>query len=233
MRIIGVIGAMEEEVSMLIGQMKNKETKVMAGMQFNKGKLWDIDAVIVKSGIGKVNMAICTQILVDVYNVTAVINTGVAGGLYEKLNVGDIVISSDVVQHDMDATGFGYKPGQIPRMDVFSFPADKDLVKLAVDSCNLVNTDIQCFTGRVATGDQFISSNEKKQWIIDNFDAYCAEMEGGAMAQTAFLNNIPFVVIRAISDKADNSATVTYEEFEQQAIVHTMKLLAAMFLKMA
>ena len=233
MRIIGVIGAMEEEVSMLIGQMKNKETKVMAGMEFNRGKLWDIDAVIVKSGIGKVNMAICTQILVDVYKVTAVINTGVAGGLYEKLNVGDIVISTDVVQHDMDATGFGYKPGQIPRMDVFSFPADKELAKLAVESCRLVNTDIQYFTGRVATGDQFISSNEKKQWIIDNFDAYCAEMEGGAMAQTAFLNNIPFVVIRAISDKADNSATVTYEEFEQQAIVHTMKLLAAMFLKMA
>lgn len=233
MRIIGVIGAMEEEVSMLIGQMKNKETKVMAGMEFNRGKLWDIDAVIVKSGIGKVNMAICTQILVDVYKVTAVINTGVAGGLYEKLNVGDIVISSDVVQHDMDATGFGYKPGQIPRMDVYSFPADQALMKLAEESCKLVNTDIQCFTGRVATGDQFISSNEKKQWIIDNFDAYCAEMEGGAMAQTAYLNKVPFVVIRAISDKADNSATVTYEEFEQQAIVHTMKLLAAMFLKMA
>ena len=233
MRIIGVIGAMEEEVSMLIGQMKNKETKVMAGMEFNRGKLWDIDAVIVKSGIGKVNMAICTQILVDVYKVTAVINTGVAGGLYEKLNVGDIVISSDVVQHDMDATGFGYKPGQIPRMDVYSFPADQALMKLAEESCKLVNTDIQCFTGRVATGDQFISSNEKKQWIIDNFDAYCAEMEGGAMAQTAYLNKDPFVVIRAISDKADNSATVTYEEFEQQAIVHTMKLLAAMFLKMA
>ena len=233
MRIIGVIGAMEEEVSMLIGQMKNKETKVMAGMEFNRGKLWDIDAVIVKSGIGKVNMAICTQILVDVYKVTAVINTGVAGGLYKKLNVGDIVISSDVVQHDMDATGFGYKPGQIPRMDVYSFPADQALMKLAEESCKLVNTDIQCFTGRVATGDQFISSNEKKQWIIDNFDAYCAEMEGGAMAQTAYLNKVPFVVIRAISDKADNSATVTYEEFEQQAIVHTMKLLAAMFLKMA
>lgn len=233
MRIIGVIGAMEEEVSMLIGQMKNKETKTMAGMEFHRGQLWDIDAVVVKSGIGKVNMAICTQILVNVYNVTAVINTGVAGGLYDKLNVGDIVISSDVVQHDMDATGFGYKPGQIPRMDVFSFPADEELVALAKQSCKIVNPDIQCFVGRVATGDQFISSNEKKQWIIDNFDAYCAEMEGGAMAQTAYLNNVPFVVIRAISDKADNSATVTYEEFEQQAIVHTMKLLAAMFLKMA
>ena len=233
MRIIGVIGAMEEEVSMLIGQMKNKETKTMAGMEFHRGQLWDIDAVVVKSGIGKVNMAICTQILVNVYNVTAVINTGVAGGLYDKLNVGDIVISSDVVQHDRDATGFGYKPGQIPRMDVFSFPADEELAALAKQSCKIVNPDIQCFVGRVATGDQFISSNEKKQWIIDNFDAYCAEMEGGAMAQTAYLNNVPFVVIRAISDKADNSATVTYEEFEQQAIVHTMKLLAAMFLKMA
>lgn len=233
MKIIGVIGAMEEEVSMLIGLLKDKETKKMADMEFHKGKLWDIDAVVVKSGIGKVNMAICTQILVDVYHVTAVINTGVAGGLYKDLKVGDIVISSDVVQHDMDATGFGYKPGQIPRMDVFSFQADKELVALAKESCKIVNSDIQCFVGRVATGDQFISSAEKKQWLIDQFDAYCAEMEGGAMAQTAHLNHVPFVVIRAISDNADNSATVTYEEFEQQAIVHTMKLLAAMFLKMA
>ena len=165
--------------------------------------------------------------------VDAVINTGVAGGLYEKLNVGDIVISSDVVQHDVDATGFGYKLGEIPRMETSEFCADKELIKLAKESCELVNPEIQCFVGRVATGDQFISSNEKKQWIIDNFGAYCAEMEGGAMAQTAFLNKVPFVVIRAISDKADNSATVTYEEFEQQAIVHTMKLLTAMFLKMA
>ena len=118
-------------------------------------------------------------------------------------------------------------------METSEFCADKELIKLAKESCELVNPEIQCFVGRVATGDQFISSNEKKQWIIDNFDAYCAEMEGGAMAQTAFLNKVPFVVIRAISDKADNSATVTYEEFEQQAIVHTMKLLTAMFLKMA
>lgn len=233
MKKIGVIGAMEEEVSLLIGQMKSKKTKVMAGMEFNHGKLWDKEAVVVKSGIGKVNMAICTQILVNCYGVDAVINTGVAGGLYEKLNVGDIVISSDVVQHDVDASGFGYKLGEIPRMETSEFTADKALIKLAKESCELVNPEIQCFVGRVATGDQFISSNEKKQWIIDNFDAYCAEMEGGAMAQTAFLNKVPFVVIRAISDKADNSATVTYEEFEQQAIVHTMKLLAAMFLKMA
>ena len=233
MKIIGVIGAMEEEVSLLIGQMKNKETKVMAGMEFHRGKLWQNEAVVVKSGIGKVNMAVCTQILIDVYKVSLVINTGVAGGLYEKLNVGDIVISSDAVLHDMDCTQFGYKMGQIPRMDVYAFPADKGLIKLAKESCELVNPEIQCFVGRVATGDQFIASNEKKQWIIENFDAYCAEMEGAAMAQTAFLNKVPFVIIRAISDKADNSANITYAEFERQAIVHTMKLLAAMFLKMA
>ena len=231
--MLGIIGAMDEEVSKLKEIMEDVEIKQKASMDFYKGKMCGKDVVVVRSGIGKVNAGICTQILVDEYGVDAVINTGIAGSLNAAIDIGDIVLSTDALQHDMDATGFGYKPGQIPRMDVFSFPADKALAKLAVESCKLVNTDIQCFTGRVATGDQFISSNEKKQWIIDNFGAYCAEMEGGAMAQTAFLNKIPFVVIRAISDKADNSATVTYEEFEQQAIVHTMKLLAAMFLKMA
>lgn len=231
MKVIGVIGAMEEEVSMLIGQMKNKETKIIAGMNFNRGRLWDQEAVVVQSGIGKVNMAICTQILVDIYQVTAVINTGVAGGLYKDINIGDMVISTDALQHDMDATGFGYEPGQIPRMDVSVFPADEKLVTMAVKACELVNPEIQCFRGRVATGDQFISSNEKKNEIVEHFGAYCAEMEGAAMAQVAHLNHIPFVIIRAISDKADNSATMNYAEFEEQAIVHTMKLLAAMFLK--
>lgn len=232
MKKIGVIGAMEEEVALLIGQMKNRQTKTMAGMEFHSGKLWEKDAVVVKSGIGKVNMGICTQILVSCYGVDAVINTGIAGGLYKDLKVGDVVISSDVVQHDMDCTGFGYQLGEIPRMGTTFFEADKELIQLAKESCEIVNPEIQCLVGRVATGDQFISNNEKKQWIIDNFDAYCAEMEGGAMAQTAYLNQVPFVVIRAISDNADNSATITYEEFEQQAIIHTMKLLTAMFLKM-
>lgn len=232
MKIIGVIGAMEEEVSMLIGQMKNKETKVIAGMTFHRGRLWDQEAVVVKSGIGKVNMAICTQILIDEYKVTAVLNTGVAGGLYDKINIGDIVISTDALQHDVDATGFGYAKGVIPQMDVSVFPADKKLSDMAVKACELVNPEIQCLKGRVVTGDQFISSNEKKKELVEQFGGYCAEMEGAAMAQTAYRNRVPFVIIRAISDKADNSATMNYEEFEQQAIVHTMKLLAAMFLQM-
>ena len=217
---IGVIGAMEEEVASLINQMEDAESKTMAGMTFNKGKLWNQDAVVVQSGIGKVNMAICTQILVNIYGVDMLINTGVAGGLYKDINVGDIVISSDALQHDFDVTGLGYKKSVIPGMETSVFTADTELVEMAKEACEIVNPEIQCFVGRVVTGDQFISDNGTK-------------MEGASMAQVATLNKIPFVIIRAISDKADNSAPVAYETFEEQAIVHTVKLLAAMFLKMS
>lgn len=229
---IGVIGAMEEEVSSLIAQMENAESKTLAGMTFHRGTLWNQEAVVVRSGIGKVNMAVCTQILADVYEVDMVINTGVAGGLYKDINVGDIVISSDAVQHDFDVTGLGHKRGEIPRMETSVFQADTELVEMAKEACEIVNPEIQCFVGRVVTGDQFISSNAKKAELIKEFGGYCAEMEGAAMAHVAALNQIPFVIIRAISDKADDSAPVAYDTFEEQAIIHTVKLLAALFLKM-
>ena len=229
---VGVIGAMEEEVASLIQQMENIESKEIASMTFYKGTLWKQNAVVVQSGIGKVNMAACTQILASVYEVDMVINTGVAGGLYKDINVGDIVISSDALQHDMDVTGLGYKKGVIPGLESSVFQADPELVEMAKESCELVNPEIQCFVGRVVTGDQFISDNEVRRGLVEEFDGYCAEMEGAAMAQVAVLNHIPFVIIRAISDKADDSASVSYQTFEEQAIVHTVKLLAAMFLKM-
>ncbi len=232
MRKYGIIGAMEEEVEMLKSEMKNVKTTVLAGMVFCEGILWKHPMVVVRSGIGKVNMAICTQILVDVFKVEALINTGVAGGLYSELSIGDIVLSSEAMQHDMDATGFGYKKGEIPRMDTYIFRADEGLIKAAKEACETVNSDIHCFVGRVISGDQFIQSSAKKEQLIRDFGGYCAEMEGAAMAQVAFLNHIPFLVIRAISDKADDSAQMSYEQFEKQAIIHTMKLLAAMFLKM-
>lgn len=232
MKKYGIIGAMEEEVQLLKGEMKNVKETVLAGMSFCEGKLWNHPMVVVRSGIGKVNMAICTQILIDVFQVEAVINTGVAGGLYSELSIGDIVLSSEAMQHDMDATGFGYKKGEIPRMEQSVFAADKNLIQLAKQACETVNTDIHCFVGRVVSGDQFIQSSAKKEELIQDFGGYCAEMEGAAMAQTAFLNHIPFLIIRAISDKADDSAQMSYEQFEEQAIIHTMKLLAAMFLKM-
>lgn len=229
---IGIIGAMDAEVAALIQQMKNKEEKVLAGLTFYHGELWGQDAVVVKSGIGKVNMAMCTQLLIDAYEVDMLINTGVAGGLYKEINVGDIVISDVAIQHDMDATGFGYPKSVIPQMESSVFAADQEMIEMAKKACEIVNPEISCFVGKIVTGDQFISDKKVKEALIKDFNGYCAEMEGAAMAQVATLNKKPFVIIRAISDKADESAEVTYEEFLAEAIIHSVKLLAAMFLMM-
>ena len=156
------------------------------------------------------------------------INTGIAGSLKNEINIGDIVLSSDAVQHDMDATGFGDPHGQIPRMDTFSFKASEKLIELAKECCERVNPDIQVFVGRVLSGDQFISDKEKKQWLVDTFGGYCTEMEGAAIAQAAYLNKVPYLVIRAISDKADGSAGMDYAAFEAKAIEHSVKLLMEM-----
>ena len=223
--MIGIIGAMEEEVSQFIDAMEEKETMMRAGMAFYTGQLRGKQVVVVQSGIGKVNMAVCTQILADCFEVTHLINTGVAGGLYKEIEIGDIVISSDAVQHDVDATVFGYNKGEIPRMENSYFQADKELIAVAKAACEEVNPDIHCYVGRVVSGDQFISDNEAKHFLIRQFDGYCAEMEGAAMAQAAYLNKIPFVVLRAISDKADQEAAGNYEEFEKAAIKHIVRLI--------
>lgn len=231
MDYIGIIGAMPEEVSQLIEQMQDAEKTTIAAMDFYDGTLWGKRAVVVKSGIGKVNMAACTQILSSIYKVDALINTGVAGGLYAPINIGDIVLSKDTLQHDMDATGFGYDLGVIPQMEESVFYGDPELIRMAKEACEEENPEISVYVGRVVSGDQFISSDEKKQFLVEQFDGYCAEMEGAAMAQIAYLNKIPFVIIRAISDKADHSASMNYKDFEDQAIVHTIRLLKAMFAK--
>lgn len=225
---IGIIGAMDEEVSILREKMEIEDIFKKATMEFYKGKLEGKHVVIVKSGIGKVNAAICTQILLDKYNVEAVINTGVAGSLKSEINIGDIVLSKDALYHDMDATGFGYKVGVIPRMEKSVFEADKFLIELANKVCKEKNPEINTYIGRIVSGDQFISDYDKKEWIFNTFNGYCTEMEGAAIAQTAYLNNIPFLIIRAISDKADNSAEMDYSEFEAKAIQHTVNLLIGM-----
>lgn len=228
MNIIGIIGAMDEEVSRLKEKMQLNKIEHKAGMEFFEGDLAGKDVVIVRSGIGKVNAGICTQILVDDFHVEAVINTGVAGSLKNEINIGDIVLSSDALQHDMDATGFGYEPGIIPRMDNSVFVADEELLAVAEEVNKKVNPEIQTFVGRVVSGDQFISDKEKKDYLVKQFAGYCTEMEGAAIAQACYVNNIPFLVIRAISDKADNSATMDYGEFEAKAIDHTVNLLTGM-----
>ena len=226
--MLGIIGAMEVEVKELREMMENPQAQTVAGMTFYEGTIKGKDVVVVRSGIGKVNAGLCSQILVDRYHVDGIINTGIAGSLRNEINIGDIVLSTTAVQHDMDATGFGYEVGEIPQMGIKEFPADEKLRALAEACSKKANPDIQVFCGRVASGDQFISSKEKKNWIQENFDAYCTEMEGAAIAQAAYLNNIPYLVVRAISDKADDSANMDYSEFEAKAVENSVRLMAAM-----
>ncbi len=225
MKKIGIIGAMEEEVSALRGQMEGAQKLTRASMDFYSGKLKGKEAVVVRSGIGKVNAGVCTQILADVFQVEAVINTGIAGSLDARIDIGDIVVSTDTLQHDMDATGFGYAPGVIPRMESSIFQADGRLVEAAQAACREAVPEVHVFAGRVVSGDQFISDKAVKQRITEQFGGMCTEMEGAAIAQAAYLNQIPFVIIRAISDKADDSATMDYPAFERQAIAHSVALV--------
>lgn len=222
---IGIIGAMEEEVEALRAKLENPQKFERASMDFYSGKLNGMEAVIVRSGIGKVNAGICTQILADVFQVDAVINTGIAGSLKAEIDIGDVVISTDTVQHDMDATGFGYEPGIIPRMETSYFQADPVLVDKAREACEEAVPEIHVFTGRIVSGDQFVSDKRVKERISGQFGGMCTEMEGAAIAQAAWLNHIPFVIIRAISDKADDSATMDYPTFERQAIRHSVALV--------
>ena len=230
--MIGIIGAMDEEVVRIKEKMDNVNIINKASMEFVSGHLYGKKAVVVKSGIGKVNAGICTQILADVFNVDAVINTGIAGSLDARIDIGDIVLSEDALQHDMDAVAFGYEPGQIPRMDTLAFKADERLVQIAKECCKKVCGDINTFCGRVVSGDQFIADQAVKERIAGKFGGLCTEMDGAAIAQAAYLNSIPFLIIRAISDKADDSAHMDYPEFEKKAIANSVKLILEMIKEM-
>ena len=224
MRCIGIIGAMEVEVASLKEQMKDIQVTRKASMEFYSGIIEGKNVVVVRSGIGKVNAAVCTQILIDDFKAEVVINTGIAGSLNADINIGDIVVSTDLIHHDMNAVAFGYPVGQIPQMEAFSFHSDDALRKLAVQACKEVNPDIEVFEGRIASGDQFVADQGVKDFVVKEFGAYAVEMEGAAIAQAAYLNNVPFLVIRAISDKADGSAEMDYPTFEALAVEHCVKM---------
>ncbi len=226
--MLGIIGAMDIEVAKIKEQLQDVTVKTKAGMDFVSGVWHGKSVTVVRSGIGKVNAGICTQILVDDFAVTGIVNTGIAGSLRNEINIGDVVLSTDALQHDMDATGFGYAPGVIPQMKESDFKADESLLALAKKCCEEVCPDINAFCGRVVSGDQFISDKGKKEQLIRDFQGYCTEMEGAAIAQAAYLNDVPFLVIRAISDKADDSATMDYPTFEAKAVENSVKLLSAM-----
>lgn len=223
--MLGIIGAMDIEVDSLKNEMENPAINKIAGMDFYEGVIGGKDVVVVKCGIGKVNAAMCTQILADRYNVDVVINTGVAGSLNNDIDICDIVISTVAQEHDMDVTALGYEKGIIPDMDVSIFESDRKLVELTKKSAKEAGLDVKVFEGKVVSGDQFISTHEKKKSLKNSFGGDCAEMEGAAIAHVASLNNIPFLVIRAISDKADGGAHMDYPTFEKKAAANSILLL--------
>ena len=213
MKKLGIIGAMQVEVETLLGCMSEKEAREIAGSVFYEGILEGLPVVVVQCGVGKVNAAICAQILCSCYGVPHLVNPGIAGSLCPELDIGDLVVRRDAMYHDFDCGGFGYPIGKVPGMDTVAFPGDEAMITLAYAAAEAVNPG-HTRIGRVASGDQFICDKQVKDRIIANTQALCTEMEGAAIAQTAYRNGVPFVILRAISDKADNSAEMDYPTYE-------------------
>lgn len=230
---IGIIGAMDIETERLKNQMDVLGVREIAGMSYFSGTLEGQSVVVVTCGVGKVNAAACTQILLSEFKVDAIINTGVSGAIHSSLNVGDVVISTDCMEHDFDCTGFGYAYGVIPRMDNSVFQADEQLVQAAYEACATSDLNVNYVKGRIVSGDQFVSSAERKQFIEENFSAYTTEMEGAAIAHVCHLSKLPFVIIRAMSDKADGSAHVNFDEFALKAAENSNRIVTAMLKRLA
>ncbi|MBS4534201.1 5'-methylthioadenosine/adenosylhomocysteine nucleosidase [Clostridium sp. D2Q-14] len=230
--ILGIIGAMDEEIEIIKNEMEivGKDTK--AQTVFYRGRFQGKNIVLVRCGIGKVNAAIITQILITEYKVDSVINTGVAGAVKDDIQIGDIVVSEDVLEHDFDARSFGYKLGEIPRLKVSKFKADDRLIDLVVNSTKSELKDNRVYKGRIVSGDEFVASAEKKKFLWNQFSAYCVEMEGAAIGHACNINGISFVIIRAISDKADGSANSNYNEFVLDASKKSVNILKRILFKL-
>ena len=213
---LGIIGAMTMEVETLVSSMEEAEKKTIAGSDFYEGRLEGLPCVVVQCGVGKVNAALCAQILCTAFGVTQLVNTGIAGSLSNDLDIADLLVSQDAMYHDFDCSFVGYPTGQVPGMDVLAFPADEKLLAYAFAAADAVHIG-HARIGRVASGDQFICTQAQKDKIIADTHALCTEMEGTAIAHTAYRNGVPFVILRAISDKADNSAEMDYPTFEEIA----------------
>lgn len=223
---IGIIGAMDVEVALLKKQMQEcceVHTTAFSGMEFIEGVIGQTSVVVVKCGVGMVNAATCTQILIDCFGVEAVLNTGIAGSLDATIEIGDVVVATDAVNHIMDVSNLGYAVGQTPGADTLAFPMDEKLSCAVADAAAKIG--VTTHRGRVASGDHFVCSDSEKQRITKAFDAKCCEMEGAAIANVCHLANTPCAIVRAISDKADGSSSVDYPTFEAQAAHHCAELV--------
>lgn len=223
---IAIIGAMDEEIETLIPQITNLKETCIAGFTFYNGNIDDKKVTLLKSGIGKVNAAIGTTILIENFKPSHIINTGSAGGFDTSLNVGDIVISDEVCYHDVDVTAFDYAIGQVPQMPA-KFKADEKLIKVAQSLESL--KEVKTVTGLIATGDIFMNDPKKVESTRNNFpNMQACEMEAAAIAQTCFRYNTPFIIFRSLSDIAGKESNISFPEYIKTAGVHSAYMVVEM-----
>jgi len=227
---VGIIGAMDEEIALLLKNMTETKQQTIANCLFVEGKLFEKDVVLLKSGIGKVNAAMATTIMHEHYAPTHVINTGSAGGFSEKLQVGDVVISTEVVYHDVDVTAFDYVYGQVPGQPK-TYKAEQELIHKAIEAIKPL--DIEYEEGLIATGDTFMEDKDHVARVRSKFpDMLASEMEAGAIAQVCYQYNKPFVIIRALSDIAGKASSISFEEFLDKAAKNAAQLIMTMIKSM-
>ncbi|MGJ7921457.1 5'-methylthioadenosine/S-adenosylhomocysteine nucleosidase [Neobacillus sp. LXY-4] len=221
---VAIIGAMEEEVTLLRKNIVDQTVETIAGCEFTTGKMDGVDVVLLRSGIGKVNAAMSTTILMQKFAPDYVINTGSAGGSDPSLNVGDVVISSEVRHHDVDVTIFGYEYGQVPNLPA-AFIATEKLVEIAEQSAKEIS-GIQVVTGVIATGDSFMNDPERVEFVRSKFaNLHAVEMEAAAIAQVAHQFEVPFVIIRSLSDIAGKESNISFEQYLDKAAVNSATLV--------
>ncbi len=226
----GIIGAMDIEVNGLIERMTNAETEIISGTAFTSGRLGNTDVVVAKCGIGKVNAAMTTQTMILRYRPDRIINTGIGGSTSRETHIGYVVIAADVVQHDMDTTVIGDEPGTLflPSENIVKIPCDKALIEELESACEKAG-HAHFVTGTVATGDQFISGNERRLALNESFGALACEMEGGAIGQVCRINNVPFAILRSISDSmSETEDAVEYASFSRSAAELSIRILTAL-----
>lgn len=228
-KVVGIIGAMDVEVELIIDEIKKNSVyheTCACGMRFNIGVIAGITVIVVRSGVGMVNASLCAQILIDKFDVDAIINTGIAGSLDTNIDICDMVIGSAAVNHLMNVENLGYKKGQVPGIDTITFPCDSELsgdIKHAAEQLG-----IRTHEGIVASGDKFVCSTQDKDFITSTFGAKCCEMEGAAIAQACYLSKTPCAIVRSISDKADGSSYEDYPTFEAKAAKQSAQLMVTM-----
>lgn len=234
--MLGIIGALDIEIDGIKSLMTDIETKTVSKITFYKGKINNKECVVAQCGVGKVNAAMCAQTMILLYNVTAVINTGVAGALNRKLKIGDIVVSSDVVHHDNkclvdEGQNEAFARGTIQFSDEITtrIKADKSLTDKILEECGKDLSEVNVYLGTVASGEQFVSSKKARLDIGEFFNAYCCEMEGASIGQVCYRNNIPFAILRAISDTVDDNDYMDFEKFKVVAADETLKVIKAFF----